>query len=1151
MTAAFLNSHARSTLSAHGRRRSARSVRRQWPSLARLGGLVGLLALAAGMLAGIPSVSAATTSTAVSLTFDNGTISEYTLGYQQALQPHGVPATFYVNSGTVGRSATMSWSQLSTLAAAGDEIGGKTVDGTSLTTLTAQQQIAEICNDRQAIAQHGLSPFSFAYPGGAFTTTIESEVQNCGYGNARTAGSLSPAGSLYAETLPPKNWLALRAYAPTGQISLANLESLVSGAAAHGGGWVPIVIGKVCSQTQDPSNYSTCTASPGWIDLGDLNTFLSWVQNAGQPGGAPAGAAFSTIASAAKTADTVAPTTTISCNGSACQSSTYTGTVSVALPATDLGSGLASTHYTTDGSTPTTSSPTYTGPFPLTSTTAIQYRSWDNAGNAEAAHSQLVQVQLPPDTTPPATTIACNGSPCSNASYTSPVTVTLTATDNPGGWGVANTYYTTDGSTPTTSSTVYTGPFTVKQNTTVQFFSTDLAGNTEQVNSQTINFTIVVSLTFDDGIDNQYTLAFQDALQPHNMNGTFFVNTTGISQGLAAGAMTWQQLTALNNAGNEIGGHTLSESNLTTDSTQTATQEVCQDRQNLLSHGFYPTSFAYPFGAYNATAESIVSGCGYTSGRAAGGIDVNGPGAGPVYAESVPPKDPLATRTVYNAPTGNPLVAPMLTLSGMEGAITAASQNGGGWIQFAFHQICSQALDPANYSTCTGSWGPVELDTLNSLLTWLQNAGQPGGAPTGTVVKTVSQVINGPDTQPPVTTLDCDGSPCQSSAYGGSTTVSLVPTDPGGSGVAAAYYTTDGSTPTTSSPVYIQPFTINQTTTFKFFSVDNAGNVEAVNTQTVQVQPNPDPVVGAAGDIACDPGAAGFNGGAGTATDCREASTASLLTGVDAVLPLGDDQYYCGGLTAFQQSFGPSWGVKRSIMYPVPGDQDLHTSGGTGCPSTPGAYYQQYFSTSGGWYGSPLPSVVNADPNVSYYSFNLGTWHIIALNTGMCELQQDNQVPVTFCAAGSPMDQWLRNDLASNTASCTLVYMQDPRWASNPSGDGGDSTYQQLWQDIYQGGADVVMAGNDHWYERFAPLNASGQADNTYGVREFIVGTGGEGLEQPGAEAPNSQVLNNTTHGIMKLTLHNGSYDWQFVNDGESSFTDSGTGTCHAKPPAS
>jgi peptidoglycan/xylan/chitin deacetylase (PgdA/CDA1 family) len=271
-----------------------------------------VLLAASGVALAAPAAVAAT-STVVSLTFDNDTVSQYTLGYQQALQPHAVNATFYINSGTVGGASRLSWSQLSTLASAGNEIGGKTVDGTSLTTLPASLQVSEICNDRQAIMQHGLTPFSFAYPGGAFNTSIEAEVQNCGYGNARTAGSLSPAGPTYAETLPPKTWLALRAYAPTGQVTLANLEALVTGAGTKGG-WVPIGISKVCSQAQDPSNYATCTSSSGWIDLGDLNTFLGWVQSAGQSNSAPAGTVFSTIGGAGTPVDTVAPATTISCN---------------------------------------------------------------------------------------------------------------------------------------------------------------------------------------------------------------------------------------------------------------------------------------------------------------------------------------------------------------------------------------------------------------------------------------------------------------------------------------------------------------------------------------------------------------------------------------------------------------------------------------------------------------------------------------------------------------------------------------------------------------------------------------------------------------------------------------------------------------------
>ena len=1094
--------------------------------------------LAAGVTAvAAPSAVSSATQTVVSLTFDNGAISQYTLGYQQALQPRGVNATFYVNSGTVGRSTTMSWSQLSTLAAAGDEIGGKTVDGTNLTTLSSSQQIAEICNDRQAILQHGLKANSFAYPGGAFNTTIESEVQNCGYGNARTAGSLSPTGSTYAETLPPKTWLALRAYAPSGQVTLSNLESLVSGAASHSGGWVPLVIQKVCSQSLDPSNYSTCTASSGWIDLGDLNTFLSWVQNAGQAGGAPAGAVFNTMEATAISADTVAPATTISCNGSPCASTTYTGTVTVTLTPTDLGSGVASTHYTTDGTTPTLSSPAYAGAFPLTSSATVQYRSWDNAGNAGAAQSQAINIQQAPDTTPPTTTISCKGAACTSNPYTAPVTVTLTATDNTGGWGVANTYYTTDGSTPTTSSTVYTGPFTVQQNTTVKFFSTDLAGNAEQPNTQVIQFKTVVSLTFDDGDESQYSLGFLRGLQPHGMPGTFYIATgwTGVN----SGAMTWSQLSDLYNNSNDVGGHTVDHIDLTSSSytQQQKTAEVCDNFQALTRHGLDPVSFAYPFGAYDSNAEQIVQSCGFSSARITGGIDRNGVGAGPVYAESIPPKDPYAVRTVYNGGGSAPY-----TLSYLENSVTAAVQNGGGWAPLVLHEICSQTYDPADYSFCSTSWAPIELDTFNAFLDWLQNADQPGGAPAGVVVQTARQVVNGPDTTPPATTLTCDGSPCQATAYNGSTTVALSAVDKGGSGIKATYYTTDGSTPTISSPVWNnQPFTINSATTFNFFSVDNAGNAEPVETQTVQVQPNTDPVIGAAGDIACDPASPAFNNGSGTATDCKAMSTVGLLVGVDAVLPLGDDQYNCGGVSAFEQSYGPSWGVKKSITYPVPGDKDYATSGGTDCPATPGAGYQTYFSSSGGLSGSPVPSVVNVNDSTAYYSYNLGSWHIIALNTSPCALGTPS-----FCAAGSAQEQWLQNDLANDTAACTLTYYQNPRWTSTAGG--GDASYQQVWQDLYNGGVDVVLNGDSHWYERFAPMNASGAIDNTNGVREFITGTGGAPLDTPSTELPTSQVLNNTTHGVTKLTLHNGSYGWQFVNDGESGFTDSGSSPCHGTP---
>ena len=1076
-------------------------------------------------------ISVVPVATKVSLTFDNGTISQYTLGYQQGLAPHGAHATFFVNSGTVGSSAAfMSWAQLGTLAGAGNDIGGKTVNATNLTT--DPNPTAQVCNDHAALVQHGLTPRGFAYPGGAFNATVEGIVKSCGYGNGRSAGSLSPAGPTYAETLPPRDWFATRTYAPAGQVTLANMEALVTGAAGHGGGWSQIVIGKVCSQTLDPSSYATCTTSAGWVEFANLYTFLDWMANAGQTGGAPAGAGLSTVGAAAASADTAAPVTAIACNGSACSSSTYTSTVYVTVPSTDVGTGVASTHYTTDGTDPTLSSPTYTSQIPVTATTTLKFRSWDYAGNAETTNTQLIQADLPPDSTPPITAITCDGAACTTAGYNGSTTVALNASDT-GGWGVDKTYYTTDGSTPTTSSTVYTAPFKLDTPATytVQFFSVDLAGNTEQVQSQQVVVLpprVVVSLTFDDGLQTQFDLGFKRALAPHNLNGTFY-NVSGLNN-VDEQHMTWSELTALNNGGNEVGGHTVDHVNLKTmtDFNQKV-YEVCQDRTNLQQHGFYPTSFAYPEGAYDATAESIVQSCGYTSGRAAGGIDVAGEGAGPLYSENIPPVDPYATKTEYDPPSGNPPNVPPLSLSHLQAAVTGAAQHGGGWVQLVFHQVCSQTYDPANYSSCIADWGPVELSTFNSFLDWLQNSGQPGGAPARTQVETVSQVINGPDTQMPITTLDCDGSPCLSTTYNGSTTVSLAGTDPGGSGVKATYYTTDGSTPTTSSTLYSGPFTISQPTTFKFFSVDNAGNAEAVQTQQVQVQPNADPIVGSAGDIACDPTAPAFNGGQGTATDCRASHTVGLLNGVDAVLPLGDDQYDCGGPAAFAQSYDPTWGVKKAITHPVPGDKDYATSGGTDCPTTPGAGYYSYFGSSAG------------DPAKGYYSYDLGTWHVIALNTGPCG---DN---AATCVAGSAQETWLKQDLAANTSSCILAYYQNPRFTSNGS-SGGHTTYQAIWQDLYNGGADVVLNGDSHWYERFAPLNASGAVDNTYGVREFIVGTGGAGLDTAGAELPTSQALNDTTHGVIRLTLHNGSYGWNFVPD-EGTFTDSGTAACHTPPP--
>jgi peptidoglycan/xylan/chitin deacetylase (PgdA/CDA1 family) len=223
------------------------------------------------------------------------------------------------------------------------------------------------------------------------------------------------------------------------------------------------------------------------------------------------------------------------------------------------------------------------------------------------------------------------------------------------------------------------------------------------------------------------------------MAGTFYIVTgwTGVN----SGAMTWSQLTDMYTSGNDVGGHTVDHIDLTSSSYTQAqkTAEVCNNYQDLANHGLNPASFAYPYGAYDTNAEQIVQSCGFSSARITGGLDRNGWGAGPVYAETIPPQNPYAVRTVYNA--GG---SAALTLSELQSAVTATAQNGGGWVPLVFHEICSQTYDPADYSYCTSSWAPIELDTFNALLDWLQNAGQPGGAPAGVVVQTVRKVINGP-----------------------------------------------------------------------------------------------------------------------------------------------------------------------------------------------------------------------------------------------------------------------------------------------------------------------------------------------------------------------------------------------------------------------
>ncbi len=284
-----------------------------------------------------------------------------------------------------------------------------------------------------------------------------------------------------------------------------------------------------------------------------------------------------------------------------------------------------------------------------------------------------------------------------------------------------------------------------------------------------------------------------------------------------------------------------------------------------------------------------------------------------------------------------------------------------------------------------------------------------------------------------------------------------------------------------------------------------------------------DPVIAAAGDIACSPQDPAFNGGAGTQNKCAQTATSSLLIGggYSAVLDLGDTQYLCGSSSAYAGSYDPSWGQVKPITHPAIGNHEYLTSGASDC-TTANAGAKGYF----GYFGAA------AGPSgKGYYSFDVGAWHFIALNSQCSH--------AGGCSATSPQGVWLSNDLAAHPATCTLAYWHRPLFSAAYS----STATKPLWTILENAHADVVLAGHDHLYQRFAPQTAAGVADPN-GIREFVVGTGGESRAGSGKYVANSVVKNNTTFGVLALTLHATSYQWAFVPVSGSTFTDSGSAAC-------
>jgi 3',5'-cyclic AMP phosphodiesterase CpdA len=278
------------------------------------------------------------------------------------------------------------------------------------------------------------------------------------------------------------------------------------------------------------------------------------------------------------------------------------------------------------------------------------------------------------------------------------------------------------------------------------------------------------------------------------------------------------------------------------------------------------------------------------------------------------------------------------------------------------------------------------------------------------------------------------------------------------------------------------------------------------------------PVVVAVGDIA----------------HCRsegDEATARLLGSIDGstVLTLGDSAYGQGSAQNYEKCYDPAWGRFKGRTRPVPGNHDYYTEGAAG--------YFDYFGKAAG------------EPDKGYYSYDLGAWHLVALNSNCEEV-------LGGCGASSPQVRWLKADLAKDDKSCTLAYFHHPLFTSGKYRPGIPEV-RLLWEALYAAGADVVLNGHDHNYQRFAPQGPDGRTDPEHGIREFVVGTGGKShyaitWGMPGQYFPevwlpmaNIQAYDGETNGVLKLTLRPKGYEWRFIPAAGGEFRDSGGDQCH------
>ena len=259
--------------------------------------------------------------------------------------------------------------------------------------------------------------------------------------------------------------------------------------------------------------------------------------------------------------------------------------------------------------------------------------------------------------------------------------------------------------------------------------------------------------------------------------------------------------------------------------------------------------------------------------------------------------------------------------------------------------------------------------------------------------------------------------------------------------------------------------------------------------------------------------------GAGDIADCAsdgDEATALLLDGLEGtVFTLGDNVYERGTAQEFQRCYDPTWGRQKSRTRPVPGNHEYLTSDAAG-----------YFGYFGGSAGSA---------DTGWYAYDAGSWRVYVLNS--------NCVEVGGCDAGSAQERWLRDDLAENPRRCTMAMWHHPRFSSGQHGN--DASTQALWEALSEAGAELILNGHDHDYERFGPQSPAGAADPDRGIVEIVVGTGGRSHYPFAIIRDQSVVRDASTYGVLRLVLADGSWFSEFIPVAGGDFHDEAGGTCH------